>query len=445
MKRELVEDCVHCGFCLPTCPTYELWHEEMDSPRGRIYLMEQLLDGTIRLNETVTEHFDRCLGCMACVTACPSGVQYDRLIELTRAHVEREIERPRAERALRRLVFGVLPYPRRMRIALALEPLGRRLPVPTAFRPLLDIAPPWRSGVAPSAVTAPAGAPSGRIGILTGCVQRVVFGDVNVATARVLAADGYEVVAPRRQACCGALAVHAGRLDEGLDRARRLIDVFERERVDLVVTNAAGCGSNLRDYVHLLADDPRYAERAAGFSAKVRDVSEVVSEVVSETSSEVTSEASSGGTSGGSSEVPIGVRSKSTGAERHPLPLRVAFQDSCHLLHAQRVREAPRRMLGAIPGLVVAEPADQELCCGSAGIYNLVQPQAARELGERKAANVLATAPDVYASANPGCLIQVSAALRRAGRELPALHPIELVDASIRGLDPETVVRTARR
>jgi glycolate oxidase iron-sulfur subunit len=437
VNRELVQECVHCGFCLPTCPTYQLWHEEMDSPRGRIYLMEQLLDGTIRLNETVTQHFDRCLGCMACVTACPSGVQYDRLIELTRAHVEREIERPRRERALRRLIFTVLPNPRRMRVALALEPLGRRMPVPATLRPLLEIAPPWRSSATPPAVTSPAGRPVARVGLLLGCVQRVVFGDVNAATARVLAADGYEVVAPRRQRCCGALAVHAGRLDEGLDRARRLIDVFERERVDLVVTNAAGCGSNLRDYVHLLADDPRYAERAAAFSAKVRDVSEVVSDTVSETVSETVSDTVS--------ETSIAVRSPSGRAERRPLPLRVAFQDSCHLLHAQRVREAPRRMLAAIPGLSVAEPADQELCCGSAGIYNLVQPDAARELGERKAANVLATAPDVYASANPGCLIQVSAALRRAGRELPALHPIELVDASIRGLDPDAVLRNARR
>lgn len=453
MKRELVQECVHCGFCLPTCPTYALWHEEMDSPRGRIYLMDQLLEGTIELNQTVAQHFDRCLGCMACVTACPSGVQYDRLIELTRAHVEQGVERSLLERTLRRLVFGVFPYPRRMRAALALEPLGRRLPLPAAFRPLLEIAPPWRSSAAPPALTAPSGPAAGRVGILTGCVQRVVFGDVNVATARVLAADGFEVVAPRRQACCGALAVHAGRLAEGRERARRLIDVFERERVDLVVANAAGCGSNLRDYVHLLADDPRYAERAAAFAAKVRDVSEVVSEVTSEGSSGETSGASSGGssgassgvTSGGSSGVPIAVRSKSEGARRQPLPLRVAFQDSCHLLHAQRVREAPRRMLGGIPGLVVAEPAEQELCCGSAGIYNLVQPEAARELGDRKATNVLATAPDVYASANPGCLLQVSAALRRAGRALPALHPIELVDASIRGLDPQSLIAAARR
>jgi len=414
MDRDLVRECVHCGFCLPTCPTYVLWNEEMDSPRGRIYLMEALLDGSVELSPTVVRHFDRCLGCMACVTACPSGVKYDRLIELTRAHVEKETDRTRSERLLRGLIFRVFPYPRRMRVALALEPLGRRLPSPAALRPLLDISPPWHSAAGPSETTRAAGERAGRVGLLTGCVQRVVFGDVNAATARVLAADGLEVVAPRRQQCCGALAVHAGRLDEGLARARRLIDVFERADVDLVVTNAAGCGSNLKDYVHLLAGDPAYAERAAAFSAKVRDVSEVLAE-------------------------------RGPRAERNPLPLAVAFQDSCHLLHAQRVRSAPRVALGHVPGLTVAEPAEQELCCGSAGIYNLVQPRAARDLGERKAQNVLRTAPDAYASANPGCLIQVTAALRRAGSPLPAFHPVELIDASIRGVSAAEALAAARR
>jgi glycolate oxidase iron-sulfur subunit len=229
----------------------------------------------------------------------------------------------------------------------------------------------------------------------------------------VLAAEGLEVVAPR-QACCGALAVHAGRLDDGLARARRLIDVFEKAKVDTVVTNAAGCGSNLRDYVHLLADDPSYAERAAAFSGRVRDVSEVLAELGPQ-------------------------------ADRNPLPMSVAFQDSCHLLHAQRVRDAPRAALGSIPGLVVAEPAEQELCCGSAGIYNMVQPEAARELGSRKAEHVVATGADAYASANPGCLIQVTAALRRVGTPLPAFHPIELVDASIRGVAVSDLVVAARR
>jgi glycolate oxidase iron-sulfur subunit len=237
---------------------------------------------------------------------------------------------------------------------------------------------------------------------------------VNAATARVLAADGIEVVAPREQACCGALSVHAGRLEEGLARARRTIDVFERAGVDLVVTNAAGCGSNLKDYAHLLADDPDYAERAADFSSRVRDVSEVVAE--------------------------LGPR-----ARRRPVPLTVAFQDSCHLAHAQGVRAAPRAMLRAIPELTVTEPADQEICCGSAGIYNIVEPGPARQLGDRKAEAVAATGAKVYASANPGCLLQVSAALRRAGHSLAAVHPIELVDASIRGVGAFRIRSEGRR
>jgi glycolate oxidase iron-sulfur subunit len=413
MDKALLRDCVHCGFCLPTCPTWVLWGEEMDSPRGRIYLMEALVDGQVQLNTSVSQHFDRCLGCMACVTACPSGVQYDRLIELTRAEVERKVDRSRSERLLRSVVFRVLPHPRRMRAALALQSLGRRLPVPGSLEPLLEVAPPWRSSERPPAVTSAQGASRARVGLLEGCVQRAVFGNVNAATARVLAADGYEVVAPRRQACCGALSVHAGRLEEGLERARRLIDVFEQTDVDLIATNAAGCGSNLKDYGTLLAEDPRYADRAAAFSAKVRDVSEILAE-----------------------SEPL--------AERRPLPLRLAFQDSCHLLHAQGVHDAPRTVLGAVPGLEVLEPAEQELCCGSAGIYNLVQPEAAGELGARKAANVLATEAGAYASANPGCLVQVSAHLRRKGRPLPAFHPVELLDASIRGVPVDELLAGAR-
>ena len=412
MQRELLSDCVHCGFCLPTCPTWQLWGEEMDSPRGRIYLMEGLVDGTLALTPKVQQHFDRCLGCMACVTACPSGVQYDRLIEQTRAYVEERGRRSLGERVLRTTVFGVFPYPRRTRIALALEPLGRRLPLPRPLPPRLAGAPPWRSAERPPETTPAAGGARARVGLVTGCVQRVVFGDVNAATVRVLAADGYEVAAPHRQGCCGALSVHGGRLRDGLRRARRLIAAFERARVDVVVSNAAGCGSNLRDYGHLLADDPAWAERAAAFSAKVRDASELLTE---------------------------------PRAERRPLELSLAFQDSCHLLHAQRVREAPRVLLQAIPGLELREPAEQEICCGSAGIYNLVQPGPAADLGRRKAANVAATGADAYASANPGCLIQVTSHLRRAGAPRPAFHPVELLDASIRGEPVQQLLAGARR
>ena len=406
MIREYTSDCVHCGFCLPTCPTYVLWHEEMDSPRGRIHLMDARLDGTIALNSTVTAHFDRCLGCMACVSSCPSGVRYDRLIESTRAAVEQEHERPLGDRLVRGLLFRVLPYPGRMRFALRLAPLGRAVPVPKRFRPLVEIAPRWRGIGDVPPITPAAGARRARVGLLTGCVQSAVFPDVNAATARVLAADGFEVVAPP-QGCCGALSVHAGRLEEGKAFARRLIDSFDD--VELVVVNSSGCGSHLKELGWLLGD-----ERAAAFSAKVCDVGELLGEVTPR-------------------------------APRHPLSLRVALQDSCHLRHAQRLPLSSSSSLARIPGLEVVEPAEQDLCCGSAGIYNVVQPEAARELGDRKAARVLATGAGVYASANPGCLVQVSQAMRRAGQPLPALHPIELVDASIRGVPAAKLRTTARR
>jgi glycolate oxidase iron-sulfur subunit len=405
--REYTSDCVHCGFCLPSCPTYVLWREEMDSPRGRIHLMDAALDGTVTLNPTVTQHFDRCLGCMACVSACPSGVRYDRLIESTRSAVEDAIVRPRSDRVVRSLLFRLLPYPSRMRAALRLAPLGRHAPMPARFRPLVEIAPRWRGRGEVPALTPAAGVRRGRVGLLTGCVQSAVFPDVNAATARVLAADGFEVVAPP-QGCCGALSVHAGRLEEGKAFARALVAAFDDD-LDFVVVNSSGCGSHLKELDWLLGD-----EHAEAFAGKVRDIGELLGETPAR-------------------------------APRHPLPLRVALQDSCHLRHAQRLPLSSLASLGRIPGLEVAEPAEQDICCGSAGIYNVVQADAARELGERKADHVLATGANVYASANPGCLVQVSNALCRRKQPLPALHPIELVDASIRGVPAGRLRATARR
>ncbi len=395
MIEELTRACVHCGFCLPTCPTYLLWNEEMDSPRGRIQLMEKTAQGTLALSPTVTEHFDRCLGCMACVTSCPSGVRYDLLIEETRATVEDERKRPRAERLQRRLLFATLPYPRRMRWALRLTPVGRRLPTPAWARPMLELAPRWRSSEQPARVTPgveSTRAPR-RVGLLTGCVQSVVFGEVNAATARALAAAGHEVVAPP-QGCCGALSAHAGRADESArftDRLRRSFD-----GLDTIVVNASGCGSHLKE---------------KGLPAL--DVTEALRD----------------------GELP----------ELHPLELTVAYQDSCHLRHAQRLPAAWMPVLERIPGLRVVQPVEQDICCGSAGIYNVTQPDAARDLGDRKAAHVLATEPDAYASANPGCLVQVAQALGRAGRPLPALHPVELLDASMRGVGAAELLAAARR
>jgi glycolate oxidase iron-sulfur subunit len=391
--EELARACVHCGFCLPTCPTYVLWSEEMDSPRGRIQLMEKTAQGTLRLSPTVVEHFDRCLGCMACVSSCPSGVRYDLLIEETRALVEDEHPRPRGERLQRRLLFATLPHPRRLSGALRLAPVGRRLPTPRWARSMLELAPAWRSGERPPAVTPAAGTTVATVGLLTGCVQSVLFGDVNTATARVLAAAGYEVLAPA-QGCCGALSQHAGRARESARFTERLGSRFDG--VESIVVNSSGCGSHLKE---------------RGLPAV--DVTEALS-----------------GTA-----LP----------GLHPLELTIAYQDSCHLRHAQRLPAAWTPLLERIPGLRVVEPAEQDLCCGSAGIYNVTQPDAARALGDRKARNVLATAPDAYASANPGCLVQLSQALGRARAALPALHPVELLDASLRGIPAAELLDGARR
>ena len=397
MIRELADECVHCGFCLPTCPTYVLWNEETDSPRGRIHLMQARLDGTVELNRTVVEHFDRCLGCMACLTACPYGVQYDRLLETTRATVEREFGRSAGERLQRTLLFSVLPYPRRMRVALALAPIGRRLPLPGRLRPMVEIAPPWRSAERVPAVTPAAGELRGRVGMLLGCVQQAVFGDVNAATARVLAVEGLEVAAPP-QGCCGALSAHAGRIEESRAFTRRLHESLAD--VQTIAVNASGCGSHLKD--------------AGDGGPDVQDVAELLG----------------------------GLPPR---ARLHPLELTVAYQDSCHLRHAQRLPAAWRPLLERIPGLTVVEPPEQDVCCGSAGTYNVVQPRAARSLGDRKAAHVLATGAEAYASANPGCLVQVATALKRARRPLPSLHPVELLDASIRGIGGGELLTGARR
>jgi glycolate oxidase iron-sulfur subunit len=414
----LIGDCVHCGFCLPTCPTYVLWGEEMDSPRGRIYLMKQGLEGE-PMSDSMVSHWDACLGCMACVTSCPSGVQYDRLIEQTRAQVERRHERSAKDKALRGLVFSLFPHPRRLRLlrgplrllqASRLDKAMRRTGLLERLAPQLAamerLAP--RLGKPeriPERITA-TGQRRAVVGLLTGCVQGAFFPGVNAATARVLQAEGCDVVVPRTQGCCGALSVHNGREPEGQAYARKLIDTFENSGVEYVVVNSAGCGSTMKEYAELLADDPAYADRAKGFAERVRDVAEILDELG-----------------------PV--------APRHPLDVTVAYHDACHLGHAQGVRAQPRRLLEAIPGLQLKEIAESELCCGSAGIYNILNPEPAGELGDRKAANILATGAQVLVTANPGCLMQVTSAIERSakqgGRPMGMAHTIEMIDASIRG------------
>jgi glycolate oxidase iron-sulfur subunit len=409
-EPELIADCVHCGFCLPTCPTYVLWGEEMDSPRGRIVLMKE---GHEEISAPMVTHLDRCLGCMACVTACPSGVQYDKLIEDARPQIERNFERPASERAHRRLIFELFTRPGRLRAVAPAAAAARRLGLPQlARRPRARRLTPRLAAMTAMTPDTPLkralsrlperyearGERRGTVALLQGCVQRVFFSHVNEATARVLAAEGFEVHAPRGPRCCGALALHSGEDPQARELAKETIEALEG--FDTVVVNAAGCGSAMKDYGHVLRDEPEWAERASGFAARVRDVSEFLADA--------------------------GPR-----AERREVRMRIAYHDACHLAHAQGVRAQPRDLLRGTPGLELVEPAEWELCCGSAGIYNLIQPEPAAELGERKARNLLDTGAEAVVAANPGCALQISAHTERLGRPLPVLHPMELLARSI--------------
>jgi glycolate oxidase iron-sulfur subunit len=411
-ELDLISDCVHCGFCLTTCPSYNVFEEEMDSPRGRIVLMRIGHEDESEVSSEMTEHFDRCLGCMACVTACPSGVQYDRLIERVRPQLERNGDRTLGERVYRRLIFALFTHPGRLRAMAPMMALQSKIGVNKKLaermnRPrlkaLLRLTPEVRLKTALTQlpeVTQAKGTKKGRIALMQGCVQRVFFGDVNAATVRVLSAEGWEVHAPRQPRCCGSLMMHAGVETEAQELARQTIAAYED--FDFVAVNVSGCGSGMKEYDHLLSDDPDWADRAKAFVAKVRDVHELLAEHEPQ-------------------------------AQRHPLPMKVAYHDACHLAHAQQVRSQPRELLRGIPSLELLEPADWEICCGSAGIYNLVQPQAAAKLGARKAANLDATGAEAIAAANPGCSIQIAAHL---DREMPIFHPMTLLDLSIRGERP---------
>ena len=420
-KSELIDTCVHCGFCLATCPSYRVIGKEMDSPRGRIYLMDAINQGEAKIDVATSSHFDSCLGCLACVTTCPSGVQYDQLIAATRPQIERNQPRSLSDKLIRTLIFNLFPYPDRLRKLLPplwlyqksglqrlvrdtgiLKKLTPRIAAMESILPKIT-ADSWRDNL-PKTISAQ-GEKRYRVGMILGCVQRLFFSNVNEATVQVLTANGCEVLIPPSQGCCAALPAHQGQEAQAQTLARQMIDSFIDWDLDAIIINAAGCGHTLKEYSHILSDDPEYKDKAQEFSNKVKDVQEFLSAI------EFT-------------------------AKLHPLTsgeLTVVYQDACHLLHGQKISLQPRQLLKKIPGVKLREPMDASLCCGSAGIYNMLQPETADELGKQKVRNLLNTGASLIASPNPGCSLQIKKHLEEKNATISLLHPIELLNYSIQG------------
>ena len=404
-----INACVHCGFCLQACPTYLTLEDENESPRGRIFLMRSLLEGTVTPDDvSVQAHIDRCLGCRACEPACPSGVPYGHLLEATRATL-REARRPPF---IARLILFVFAHPFLLKVVMLGSRLLAATPIPTVLSKTSG-----RMGFG-MAMLASAGSPlerdpyptsnsgkNGTTSVLLGCVMEGLFTDTNRATERVLRRNGYQTVDAADQGCCGALHAHAGDLEAARKLARRNIAAFEKSRSEFIAVNAAGCGAMMKDYGHLLHDDPDWADRATALSARVRDVSELLAAV--------------GPLPGGR------------------LPLRVTYDAPCHLIHAQRVVNQPFAVLGAIPGLELVPLRESENCCGSAGIYNLIEPETSDAVLTPKLANIAETGAPLVATGNPGCLMQIGAGLLRSGSKTRVIHPVDLLDASYAGELPQ--------
>ena len=395
---EAVASCVHCGFCLPVCPTYLTLGEEMDSPRGRILLMKGALEGELAQDE-VLPHVDRCLGCLACVTACPSGVEYGQLLTPFREMTDKQRSRSPLTNLLRTLVNQTLPFPARFRAAAtvarytkALNPL-----LPAALGTMLDLLPDHLpASVHLPAVSPAQGKPQARVALLSGCVQQVLAPAINRATVEVLTRNRVEVVIPPKQGCCGALAMHSGAANQARGLARRNFKAFDLDAVDAVVTNAAGCGSGMHEYPLLFAGEPD-EEIAQRFAEKVQDIS---------------------------------VFLDTLGLDAAPAlsdPMIIAYHDACHLAHAQGIRDAPRRLLSAISNVTIVPIAEGEICCGSAGTYNIEQPQIAAQLGQRKAQAIRNTQAQAVVSGNIGCMTQIDSHLRRLGTALPIYHIVEVL------------------
>jgi len=407
--------CIHCGLCLNHCPTYRLWHQEADSPRGRIRQMALVDQGRLELNESFVAHIDRCLDCRACETACPSGVEYGKLVELARGQIEQNYRRPLASRVARDLVYRrLLPYPRRIAAAaLALRLYQRSglaaLARATGVLRLLGLQ--QRERLLPKidsefffaelGRTYPArGTRRARVAFFAGCIAQVTFSELNRATIRVLQANGCEVVVPESQGCCGALAAHAGVRDVARDLARANFAAFSGGEFDAIITNAAGCGSTLKEYTHLFSANDPERERASAFAAKVRDVSEFLADL-------------------------------GLSAPMRSVPLRVTYQDSCHLAHGQKIREAPRALIRAVPGVELVEMPLADQCCGSAGVYNVTQTKASLELLALKMDAVRQANAQAIVTANPGCLLQLRAGAAIHGTGHEVLHVVELLDRAL--------------
>lgn len=415
-SNEILRTCVHCGFCTATCPTYQVLGDELDSPRGRIYLIKEMLETGRTPDAKTVKHIDRCLSCLSCMTTCPSGVHYMHLVDHARAYVEEKYRRPWDERALRWLLAKVLPYPGRFRLALyaarLARPFRRALPDPR-LRAMLEMAPERVAAAAPSdrpQVLPAEGPRRRRVALMTGCAQKALDPAINEATLRLLRRHGCEVVIAKGAGCCGALTHHMGREAESHAAAKANIRAFVREidgdGLDAIVINTSGCGTTVKDYGHMLRGDPLAAD-AARVAALARDVSEVMAE--------------------------LGLRDP-----RHAAPLRVAYHAACSLQHGQKIRTHPKDLLRAA-GFTVVEPREGHLCCGSAGTYNLLQPEISAKLKARKVANIAATEPEVIAAGNIGCMMQIGSAM-----ETPIVHTVELLDWATGGPKPAKLAAAAR-
>ncbi|WP_296101948.1 glycolate oxidase subunit GlcF [uncultured Agrobacterium sp.] len=410
-SEKILRKCVHCGFCTATCPTYVTLGNELDSPRGRIYLIKDMLENDRPADREVVTHIDRCLSCLACTTTCPSGVDYMHLVDHARVHIEKTYRRPLMDRLIRGLLAAILPYPARFRLALKLAKIGRPLsPLllkVSALKPLaamLDLAPNSISAPPVARHSAPAaeGQKRGRVAILTGCAQPVLDPGINEATVRLLTRLGIEVVAPKGEGCCGALVHHMGREEQALAFARQNVDIWMREveqgGLDAIVITASGCGTTIKDYAHMLRLDPDYAEKAARVSALAKDITEYLSTL----------------------DLPV--------LERNGLS--VAYHSACSMQHGQKITMAPKLLLKNA-GFVVRDPAEGHLCCGSAGTYNIMQPEISGQLKARKIKNIEATKADIIATGNIGCMTQIA-----TGTPMPILHTVELLDWAYSGQKP---------